>query len=127
MEVIKEVEVRREVPVVKHCPVVVETITKEVIEEVPVEVIKEVIKEVPVEVPVEVIREVPVEIIRTVIKEVQKEVKEEVEEGTTGIIKPSSVTARVNFQRSGLSCKESGTWTHTFPKSFGRFRSGIKW
>jgi hypothetical protein len=42
------------------------TIEKEVIREVPVEVIKEFIREVPVEVIKEVIREVPVEVIREV-------------------------------------------------------------
>ncbi|HYF50122.1 MAG TPA: DUF2760 domain-containing protein [Planctomycetota bacterium] len=53
---------------------------REIIKEVPVEVIKEVIKEVPVEVIKEVIKEVPVEVVkevpidREVIKEVVKEV-----------------------------------------------------
>lgn len=43
------------------------TIEKEVIREVPVEVIKEVVREVPVEVIKEVIREVPVEVIGKII------------------------------------------------------------
>lgn len=53
-------------------------IEKEVIREVPVEVIKEVIKEVPVEVVREVIKEVPVEkeVIREVIREVPKQVED---------------------------------------------------
>lgn len=53
-------------------------IEKEVIKEVPVEVIKEVIKEVPVEVIKEVIKEVPVE--KEVIKEVIREVPRQVED-----------------------------------------------
>lgn len=53
-------------------------IEKEVIKEVPVEVIKEVIKEVPVEVVREVIKEVPVEkeVIREVIREVPRQVED---------------------------------------------------
>jgi hypothetical protein len=43
-EVIKPVELRVDVPIVKHCPVVTETITKEVIKPVKVEVVREVIK-----------------------------------------------------------------------------------
>ncbi|MEO0779182.1 MAG: hypothetical protein AAF146_21640 [Bacteroidota bacterium] len=65
-EVIKEVEIVREVPVVETVEVIKEI---EVIKEVPVEVVKE------VEVPkiVEIIKEVPVEIIREVevIKQVE--------------------------------------------------------
>ena len=82
----------------------VETVVKEVIKEVPVEVVKEVVKEVPVEVirevpvevevikevpvevikegekevPVEVVKEVPVEVIKEIVKEVEKEVPVEV-------------------------------------------------
>ena len=53
-------------------------VEKEVIKEVPVEVVKEVIKEVPVEVVKEVTREVPIEIIKEVVKEVPVEVVKEV-------------------------------------------------
>ena len=64
----------------------IETVVKEVIKEVPVEVVKEVVKEVPVEVikevekevPVEVVKEVPVEVIKEIVKEVEKEVPVEV-------------------------------------------------
>ncbi len=70
-EVIKEVpvEVVREVEVVK-----------EVVKEVPVEVVKEVVREVPVEVvrEVEVVKEVPVEVVKEVVKEVPVEVVKEV-------------------------------------------------
>ena len=61
-----------------------ETIVKEVIKEVPVEVVREVVKEVPVEVirevpvEVEVPKEVPVEVIKEVVKEVPVEVVKEV-------------------------------------------------
>ncbi len=61
-----------------------ETVVREVIKEVPVEVIKEVVKEVPVEVvrevpvEVEVIKEVPVEVVKEVEKEVPVEVIREV-------------------------------------------------
>ncbi|MCY3023098.1 MAG: DUF2760 domain-containing protein [Planctomycetota bacterium] len=70
-------EVIREVPVevIKEVPV---EVIKEVIKEVPVEVIKEVIKEVPVEVVREVIKEVPVEVIKEIVREVVKEVPVEV-------------------------------------------------
>jgi hypothetical protein len=78
-EIIKEVPVEVIKEVIKEVPV---EVIKEVIKEVPVEVIKEVIveKEVIKEVPVdkEVIREVPVEVIREVIKEVPVEVIREV-------------------------------------------------
>ena len=57
-------------------------VEKEVIKEVPVEVVKEVIKEVPVEVVKEVTREVPIEIVKEVIKEVIKEVPVEKESET---------------------------------------------
>ncbi len=79
-EVIKEVpvEIIKEVEVIKEVPV-------EVVKEVPIEVLKEVQIEVPVEVPVEVIKEVPVEIIKevqvpseTIIQEVPVEVIREV-------------------------------------------------
>lgn len=53
-------------------------VEKEVIKEVPVEVVKEVVKEVPVEVVKEVTREVPIEIIKEVVKEVPVEVVKEV-------------------------------------------------
>ncbi len=53
-------------------------VEKEVIKEVPVEVVKEVIKEVPVEVVKEVTREVPIEIVKEVVKEVPVEVIKEV-------------------------------------------------
>jgi hypothetical protein len=74
-------EVVREVPVevIKEVPV---EVVKEVVKEVPVEVIKEVVKEVPVEVvkEVEVIKEVPkeVEVVKEVVKEVPVEVVKEV-------------------------------------------------
>ncbi len=61
-----------------------ETVVKEVIKEVPVEVIREVVKEVPVEVirevpvEVEVPKEVPVEVVKEVVKEVPVEVVKEV-------------------------------------------------
>ncbi len=61
-----------------------ETAVREVIKEVPVEIVKEVVKEVPVEVvrevpvEVEVIKEVPVEVVREVEKEVPIEVIKEV-------------------------------------------------
>lgn len=61
-----------------------ETVVREVIKEIPVEVIKEVVKEVPVEVvrevpvEVEVIKEVPVEVVKEVEKEVPVEVIREV-------------------------------------------------
>ncbi len=61
-----------------------ETIVKEVIKEVPVEVIREVVKEVPVEVirevpvEVEVPKEVPVEVVKEVVREVPVEVVKEV-------------------------------------------------
>ncbi len=55
-------------------------IEKEIIKEVPVEVIKEVIKEVPVEVIKEVIKEVPKEVIREVPVVDQNEVQRQVEE-----------------------------------------------
>ncbi len=53
-------------------------VEKEVIKEVPVEVVKEVVKEVPVEVVKEVTREVPIEIVKEVVKEVPVEVIKEV-------------------------------------------------
>ncbi len=68
-EIIKEVPVE----VIKEVPV---EVVREIIKEVPVEVIKEVIKEVPVEVIREVVKEVPVD--REVIKEVRVEVIKEV-------------------------------------------------
>jgi hypothetical protein len=76
-EVIREIAVpHREAPppreVIREVPV---EVIKEVIKEVPVEVIKEVIKEVPVEVIKEVIKEVPVDVIREVPVEVIKEVE----------------------------------------------------
>ena len=73
-EVIKEVpvEVIKEVPVEKE-------VIKEVIKEVPVEKEVEVVKEVPVEVVKEVIKEVPVEVIKEVPVEVIKEVPVEKE------------------------------------------------
>ena len=74
-EVIREVPVEVVREVIKEVPV---EVIKEVIKEVPVEVIREVIKEVPVEVIREVIKEVPVEVVREVIKEVIKEVPVEV-------------------------------------------------
>ena len=82
LEVIREVEVIKEVPVevqvikevevIKEVPVPQNSSTVEVIKQIekPVEVIKEVVKEVPVEVVKEVIREVPVEVIKEVIREV---------------------------------------------------------
>ena len=58
----------------------------------------------------------------------EKEEKEEEEEGsTTKRIKTSSATDHANSQRSGSSCKENGTWMHTFLKNFGRFRSDIEY
>lgn len=63
-----------------------ETVVREVIKEVPVEVVKEVVKEVPVEVvrevpvEVEVIKEVPVEVVKEVVREVPVEVIKEVPE-----------------------------------------------
>ena len=79
VEVIREVEVVREVPVdrevVKEVPV---EVVREVVREVPVdrEVVREVLREVPVEVirEVEVVREVPVQIPVEVLKEVVREV-----------------------------------------------------
>jgi signal transduction histidine kinase/ActR/RegA family two-component response regulator len=79
VEVIREVEVVREVPVerevIKEVPV---EVVKEVVREVPVdrEVVREVLREVPVEVirEVEVVREVPVQIPVEVLKEVVREV-----------------------------------------------------
>jgi hypothetical protein len=78
-EIIKEVpvEVIREVEV-EVVREVIKEVPVEVIREVTVEVIKEVIKEVPVEVIKEVIKEVPVEVIKEVIKEVPVEVIREV-------------------------------------------------
>ena len=75
--------------------------TKEVIKEVPVEVIKEVqvagetvVKEVQVEVPVEVVKEVEVEVAgETVIKEVVKEVIVEVAPAPSTI--DSNISARI--------------------------------
>ncbi len=61
-----------------------ETVVKEIIKEVPVEVVREVVKEVPVEVirevpvEVEVPKEVPVEVVKEVVKEVPVEVIKEV-------------------------------------------------
>ena len=47
----------------------------------------------------------------------EKEEKEEEEEGSTiKRIKTSSATDHANSQRSGSSCKENGTWMHTFLK-----------
>jgi hypothetical protein len=89
-EVIREVAVpTREAPA-----------PREVIKEVPVEVIKEVIKEVPVEVIKEVIKEVPVEVVREVIKEVIKEVpvevvKEVIKEVPVEVIKEVEVVREV--------------------------------
>ena len=74
-------EIIREVPVevIKEVQVevvreVIKEVPVEVIKEVKVEVIKEVIKEVPVEVIREIIKEVPVEVVREVVKEVPVEV-----------------------------------------------------
>lgn len=86
-EVIKEVEIVREVPVVETVEVIKEI---EVIKEVPIEVVKEVevirevevVKEVPIIQEVEVIREVPVEVVKEVevpkIVEIIKEVPVEI-------------------------------------------------
>ena len=46
-EVIKPVELRVDMPIVRHCPVITETITKEVVKPVEVEVVREVIKCAP--------------------------------------------------------------------------------
>lgn len=73
-EVIREVQVEKEVPVevIKEVPVeIIKEVEKPVEVKVPVEVIKE------VQVPVEVIKEVPVEIVKEVIKEVPVAVAEE--------------------------------------------------
>jgi signal transduction histidine kinase/CheY-like chemotaxis protein len=69
-EVVREVPVEVVKEIVREVPV-----DREVVREIPVEIVKEVVREVPVdrevirEVPVEVVREVPVE--REVIREVQ--------------------------------------------------------
>ncbi len=72
--VVKQPEEKQEV--IKPQPepkVVTQVVEKEVIKEVPKEVIKEVIKEVPKEVVKEVIKEVPKEVIKEVPKVVEKE------------------------------------------------------
>lgn len=111
VEVVKTVEVIKEVPVTK---------TVEVIKEVPVEVIKtvEVVKEVIKEVPsgvktVEVIKEVPVEVIKTVevIKEVPVEVIKTVEvikEVPVEVIKTVTVTdnAKITELETELSASK---------------------
>ncbi len=76
-EVIKEVpvEVIKEVPVEK---VIEKEVPVEVVREVPVDRLVEVIKEVPVEKVVEVVKEVPVEKVVEVVKEVPVEVVKEV-------------------------------------------------
>ncbi len=77
-----------------------ETVIKEVVKEVPVEVIKEVVKEVPVEVvrevpvEVEVIKEVPVEVVKEVVKEVPVEVIREVE---VPVIKEGELVIKQNY------------------------------
>ena len=78
-------EIIREVPVevIKEVQVevvreVIKEVPVEVIKEVKVEVLKEVIKEVPVEVIREVIKEVPVEVVREVVREVDRPVIVEV-------------------------------------------------
>jgi outer membrane protein assembly factor BamB len=75
-----------------------QVITKEVIKEVPKEVVKEVIKEVPKEVIKEVVKEVPKEVIKEVVKEVPKEmikevIKEVPKEVTVETISPVSYAA----------------------------------
>lgn len=75
-EVIKEVPVEVVKEVIKEVPV---EVVKEVTREVPIEIVKEVVKEVPVEVIKEVIKEVPVEIVKEVPKEVEKVVEKVVE------------------------------------------------
>jgi hypothetical protein len=69
-------EIIREVPVevIKEVPV---EVIKEVVKEVPVEIIKEVVKEVPVEVVKEVVREVPVEVVKEVVREAPREIVKE--------------------------------------------------
>ena len=97
-------EERSKEPIVKEVPVekeLIKEIPVEVIKEVPVE--KEVIKEVPVEVPVEkeVIKEVPVDVIKEVPveKEVIKEVPVEVEVPVEKeLVKIVEVPAKVNKQ-----------------------------
>lgn len=77
-EVIKEVpvEVIKEVPVEK---VIEKEVPVEVIKEVPVEKLVEIVKEVPVEKVVEVVKEVPVEKVVQVVKEVPVEIEKIVE------------------------------------------------
>jgi signal transduction histidine kinase/CheY-like chemotaxis protein len=70
VEVIREVEVVREV--VKEVPV---EVVREVVREVPVEIIKEVVKEVPVEVVKEVVKEVPVEVVREMTRVDEQEMQ----------------------------------------------------
>jgi signal transduction histidine kinase/ActR/RegA family two-component response regulator len=70
-EVVREVPVDREV--VREVPVPVEVIrevevVREVVREVPVEVVKEIVREVPID--REIIREIPVEIVKEVVREV---------------------------------------------------------
>lgn len=79
-----------------------ETVVKEIIKEVPVEVVREVVKEVPVEVirevpvEVEVPKEVPVEVVKEVVKEVPVEViKEVVREIPVEVEKPVEVIKEV--------------------------------
>jgi|GEM_PF-1593400 len=77
-EVIKEVpvEVIKEVPVEK---VIEKEVPVEVIKEVPVEKLVEIVKEVPVEKVVEVVKEIPVEKVVQVVKEVPVEIEKIVE------------------------------------------------
>ncbi len=86
-----------------------ESVVKEVIKEVPVEVVKEVVKEVPVEVvrevpvEVEVIKEVPVEVVKEVVKEVPVEVIREVE---VPVIKEGELIIRENYTPIEIKVKE---------------------
>ena len=91
VEVVREVEVIREV--VKEVPV---EVVREVVKEVPVEVVKEVVREVPVEVVKEVVREVPVEVIREVVRELPNDaVREVIKEIPVEIVREVEVIKEV--------------------------------
>lgn len=84
------------------------TTIKEVIKEVPVEVIKEVeiIKEVPVEVIKEVIKEVPIEVIKEVIVEKIKAVEVKVVDSELTEKLQKAVEANINLKQSDNELKK---------------------